>query len=106
MDGAATLTIVASIIGIVENPRRARSFAVPPRDAGTAADSSVAVRFTVSTLRIGPRRHQEGNHPGTATTTRAAPAAMTIAAIHGMLARWAANGTASWAPSCVRGATR
>ena len=86
MDGAATLTIVASIIGIMENPSNARSFATPLRGgAGATAVSWVTVRFTVTTLRTATRRHQEADHPGTATTTHAIARAMTFAPIRGML---------------------
>lgn len=86
MDGAATLTMVASIIGIVEKPSRARSLAVPPRDDGRAVtDSWATVRFTVTTLRTEPEPHQEADHPGTTATTHSATSAMTIAEIRGML---------------------
>ncbi|WP_019202111.1 hypothetical protein [Tsukamurella sp. 1534] len=47
--------------------------------------SRAAVRFTDTTLRTGTEPHQEADHPGTATTTRAGPHAMTIRGIRGML---------------------
>ncbi len=57
----------------------------PYDDDGAVSVSRAAVRFTDTTLRTGTEPHQEADHPGTATTTRAGPHAMTIRGIRGML---------------------